>query len=120
MRKIVTIHLLSSKRVQSSRYIREDEVSLAMKKIHKLALSSKHINLTEIIINVTSTIVMRVGFGKRLTGKTGRLEKCLQDLDSFYQSLIDECLVNNENTNSHDQEDQDIVDILIQLKKDQV
>ncbi|PWA54029.1 hypothetical protein CTI12_AA428630 [Artemisia annua] len=161
MRKIVAIHLLSSKRVQSSRYIREEEVLHAMKKIHNLSLSSKHINLTEIMINVTSTIVMRVGFGKRyedgherreivrligelqamitdffvadlwpglpfaslidrLTGKTDRLEKCFQDLDSFYQRLIDEHLVNDENTNSHDQEDQDIIDILIQLKKDQV
>ncbi|GJZ28341.1 cytochrome P450 71A1-like protein [Tanacetum coccineum] len=161
MRKIFTIHLLSSKRVQSSRYIREDEVSLAMKKIHKLALSSKHINLTELMMNVTSTIVMRVGFGKtyedgherreivrllgelqsmitdffvadlwpglpfasfidRLTGKTDRLEKCFQDLDSFYQSLIDERL-NTQNTNSHhDKEEQDILDILLQLKKDQV
>ncbi|GKA49103.1 cytochrome P450 71A1-like protein [Tanacetum coccineum] len=130
MRKIFTIHLLSSKRVQSSRYIREDEVSLAMKKIHKLALSSKHINLTELMMNVTSTIVMRVGFGKTyeedmnegehwLTGKTDRLEKCFQDLDSFYQSLIDERL-NAQNANSHDQEDQDIMDILLQLKKDQV
>ncbi|PWA33878.1 cytochrome P450 [Artemisia annua] len=132
-----------------------------MKKIHKLALSSKHINLIEIMIYVTSTIVMRVGFGKRyedgherreivrllgnlqslitdffvadlwpglpfgslidrLTGKTDWLEKYFQDLGSFYQRLIDECLVNDENTNSHDQEDQDIIDILIQLKKDHV
>nr|GFA75164.1 cytochrome P450 71A1-like [Tanacetum cinerariifolium] len=138
----------------------KDEVALAMKKVHKLALSSKHINLTELMMNVTSTIVMRVGFGKRyedgherreivrllgelqsmitdffvadlwpglpfasfidrLTGKTNRLEKCFQDLDSFYQSLIDERL-SAQNAKSHNQEDQDIMDILLQLKKDQV
>ncbi|PWA46989.1 cytochrome P450 [Artemisia annua] len=109
--------------------------------------------------NVTSTIVMRVGFGKRyedghkrreilrlidelqsmitnffvedlwpglpfaglidkLTGKIDRLEKCFQDLDSFYQELIDERL-NAQNAKSC-KEDQDILDILIQLKKEQL
>ncbi|GKD46018.1 cytochrome P450 71A1-like protein, partial [Tanacetum coccineum] len=60
------------------------------------------------------------GLIDRLSGKTDRLEKCFQGLDSFYQSLIDEHLVNDESTNSHDQENQDIIDILIQLKKDKV
>ncbi|KAM0010553.1 putative cytochrome P450 [Helianthus debilis subsp. tardiflorus] len=65
MRKIFTTHLLSPKRIQSFRHIREDEVSHAMDKIHGLARSSKHVNLSEIAKSVTSTIVMRVGFGKR-------------------------------------------------------
>ncbi|KAI3726801.1 hypothetical protein L1987_66607 [Smallanthus sonchifolius] len=65
MRKIFTTHLLSPKRVQSFRHIREDEVSHAMNKIHELALSSKIVNLSEFAKSVTSTIMMRVGFGKR-------------------------------------------------------
>ncbi|PWA45353.1 cytochrome P450 [Artemisia annua] len=159
MRKIFTIHLSSPKRVLASRYIREDEISHAMKKINGLALSSENVNLSAIMKNVTSTIVMRVGFGKRyedgherreilrlidelqsmitnffvedlwpglpfaglidkLTGKIDRLEKCFQDLDSFYQELIDERL-NAQNAKSCE-EDQDILDILIQLKKEQL
>ncbi|KAI3759203.1 hypothetical protein L6452_06828 [Arctium lappa] len=158
MRKIITIHLLSAKRVQSSRYIREDEVSRSMKKIHGLALSSKHVNLSEITMSVMNTITMRVGFGKRyedalerkrilqligelqamittifvsdfwpglpfvglidkLMGKMDRLEKCFQDLDSFYQEQINEHL-NSQNSKPRE-EDQDFIDILIQLKKDQ-
>ncbi|KAI7731306.1 hypothetical protein M8C21_002582 [Ambrosia artemisiifolia] len=65
MRKIFTLHLFSPKRVQSFRYIREDEVSSAMKTIHDLALSSKPINLSEMMKNLTTTIMMQVTFGKR-------------------------------------------------------
>ncbi|GJV85780.1 cytochrome P450 71A1-like protein [Tanacetum coccineum] len=54
----------------------------------------------------------------KLTGKIDRLEKCFQDLDSFYQELIDERL-NTQNVKSCE-EDQDILDILIQLKKEQL
>ncbi|PWA59404.1 cytochrome P450 mono-oxygenase [Artemisia annua] len=50
---------------RSSRFIREDEVSLAMEKIHGLALSSKHVNLSEIAHIVMSNMVTRIGFGKR-------------------------------------------------------
>lgn len=59
-----------------------------------------------------------VGLIDSLTGKKERLEKCFQDLDSFYQELIDERL-DPQNLKSH-KEHEDIIDILIQLKKDQV
>ncbi|KAJ0916155.1 putative cytochrome P450 [Helianthus annuus] len=139
MRKIFVTHLLSPKRIQSTRYIREDEVSHAMSKIHGLTLSSKHVNLSEITKSVTSTIMMRVGFGKRFQDenerkkvlglldelqetivyrKTDRLEKCFQEFDLFYQQLIDEHL-NGRNIRSHEDED-DVVDILLRLMKDKL
>ncbi|KAK1433640.1 hypothetical protein QVD17_10554 [Tagetes erecta] len=65
MRKIFMVHLLGPKRVQSFRHIREDEVSRAMNKIRELALLSKTVNLSEMMKSVASTIMMRVGFGKR-------------------------------------------------------
>ncbi|XP_076902076.1 6,7,8-trihydroxycoumarin synthase-like [Bidens hawaiensis] len=74
MRKIFTTHLLSPKRIQSSRYIREDEVSRAMSTIHGLALSSNVINLSEIAKSVTCTIMMRVSFGKRCQDEHERKE----------------------------------------------
>ncbi|KAK1433638.1 hypothetical protein QVD17_10552 [Tagetes erecta] len=159
MRKIFSVYLFSPKRIQSSRYIREDEVSRAIKKIHGLALASKHVNLSAIAHIVMSSIVTRVGFGKRyedgdeskkilrllhelqatitnyflsdlwpgwifagwidrMMGKFYRLEKCFQGLDMFYQELIDEHL-HPQNAKSNEEE-QDLIDILIQLKKDQV
>ncbi|KAJ9567571.1 hypothetical protein OSB04_003537 [Centaurea solstitialis] len=160
MKKIITIHLLSAKRIRSSRNIREDEVSHSMKKIHGMALSSKQVNLSEISMSVMNTILMRVAFGKRyeedgherrrilrllgelqamvtsffvsdiwpglpfvglidkLMGNKDRLDKCFQDLDLFYQEQIDEHL--DPKNSKPDEEEQDIIDILIQLKKDQV
>lgn len=159
MRKIFMVHLLGPKRVQSYRYIREEEVSSAMKTIHGLALSSKQVNLSEITKSVASTIVMRVGFGKRyqdgherkevlrlllevqammanffvsdlwpglpfaglvdrLLGKTDRLERCFQYFDLFYQKLIDEH-INRKDQTSHEEEE-DFIDILLSLKKDQL
>ncbi|KAI3777474.1 hypothetical protein L1987_47274 [Smallanthus sonchifolius] len=161
MRKIFTLHLFSPKRVQSFKYIREDEVSSVMKTIHDLALSSKTVNLSEMMKKLTSNIMMRVSFGKRyqdghestkvfrllnklqaylvdlyvsdiwpglpfvglvdrLMGKMNRLEKCFQDLDSFYQQLIDERLVNNQKHKPYeeDKDEDDVIDILLQLVKD--
>ena len=65
MRKICVLHLFNSKRVQSFRYIREDEVLEMIKKISKFASASKLTNLSEILIPLTSTIICRVAFGKR-------------------------------------------------------
>ncbi|KAI7739785.1 hypothetical protein M8C21_033870, partial [Ambrosia artemisiifolia] len=159
MRRIFSVYLFSPKRIQSSRYIREDEVSRAVKKIHGLALLNKNVNLSVISHIVMSTIVTRVGFGKRyedgdeskeilrllhelqatitnyflsdlwpsskiaslidrMMGKFYRLEKCFSELDSFYQELIDEHL--HPQYSKSNEEDQDLIDILIQLKKDQV
>ncbi|KAK1433639.1 hypothetical protein QVD17_10553 [Tagetes erecta] len=88
MRKIFTTHLLSPKRVQSSRQIREDEVSSAMNTIRTLALSSAHVNLSEIAKSVTSTIMMRVGFGKRFQDGDERT-KVLRLFNDFQASIVD-------------------------------
>ncbi|KAK9054390.1 hypothetical protein SSX86_025468 [Deinandra increscens subsp. villosa] len=160
MRKIFSHHLFSPKRVQSLSYIREDEVERTMKMIHDLALSSKEVNLSEMIKNVTIDITVRVNFGKRyqevsglldeiqaclvdqhvsdiwpglpftrlvdrLLGKTDRLEKCFQELDSFYQQQIDERLNNDQKhklhqANEEEGDDDDVIDILLQLAKDEL
>ncbi|GFY86214.1 cytochrome P450, family 71, subfamily B, polypeptide 9 [Actinidia rufa] len=65
MRKICVLHLFSSKRVQSFRHIREDEVSQMIEKISNLAAASKLANLDEIVMSLTSIIICRVAFGKR-------------------------------------------------------
>ncbi|XP_076902061.1 6,7,8-trihydroxycoumarin synthase-like [Bidens hawaiensis] len=88
MRKIFVAHLLSPKRIQSSRYIREDEVSRAMSTIHGLALLSNNINLSEIAKSVTSTIMMRVSFGKRYQDGHER-EKVLGLLSELQETIVD-------------------------------
>ncbi|KAK9066626.1 hypothetical protein SSX86_013949 [Deinandra increscens subsp. villosa] len=87
MRKIFTTHLVSPYMIQSSRYIREDEVSRAMDKIKTLALSSKNVNLSKIAKSVTSTIMMRVSFGKRYQDEEER-KKVLQLLNKLQETIM--------------------------------
>ncbi|KAA3488920.1 cytochrome P450 71A1-like [Gossypium australe] len=47
------------------RPIREDEVGRLIGKIFKLAVDSKPVNLSEVMMWFSSTIICRVGFGKR-------------------------------------------------------
>ncbi|KAD4888843.1 hypothetical protein R6Q59_034264 [Mikania micrantha] len=59
-----------------------------------------------------------VGWVDRLSGKMKRLDKCFQYFDLLYQELIDEHL-NPKNTKSCE-EDEDFIDILLRLKREQL
>ncbi|KAK7320325.1 hypothetical protein VNO77_29702 [Canavalia gladiata] len=63
VRKICTIELLSQKRVQSFRSIREEEVSQLVKKI--CANEGSIFNLSQNIYSVTYGIAARIAFGKK-------------------------------------------------------
>ncbi|KAK8985412.1 hypothetical protein V6N11_068669 [Hibiscus sabdariffa] len=63
MNKLCVVHLFS--RAQQYRPIQEDEVARLMEKIGQLSVDSKPVNLSEAITCLTSTIICRVGFGKR-------------------------------------------------------
>ncbi|KAL1826302.1 hypothetical protein ACET3Z_004714 [Daucus carota] len=78
MRKIVTIHLFSSKRIQSFRSIREEEVFLMIKGISEKASSNEVLNLTQILVPLANTIVCRLAFGKKFDeASTKRFEVLL-------------------------------------------
>ncbi|KAJ9536449.1 hypothetical protein OSB04_un000357 [Centaurea solstitialis] len=152
MRKICTLHLLTTKRMLSFRADREEEVFLTINEIKSVAASSPEavVNLNETAMALTSRIICRMAFGKRLgretdrfhdlllecqavlanfyfrdhfplmgwvdhlNGSIARLEKNFNDMDVFYQELIDEHL-NPERSNKVQD---DIVDILLQLKNE--
>ncbi|XP_044512053.1 cytochrome P450 83B1-like [Mangifera indica] len=153
IRKICVVHLFNSNRVQQFRPIREDEVARLMEKITKSIAASKPINLTELMFSLTSTIICRVGFGKRyeeegiersrfqallnetqalfisfffsdyfpfmgwldkLTGMRRRLDDNFKAFDKFYQELIEEHLDPNKPENGQE----DIVDVLLQVRKE--
>ncbi|KAK2660685.1 hypothetical protein Ddye_007218 [Dipteronia dyeriana] len=64
MRKLCAVHLFNSNRVHQYRPIREEEVSLMIEKISKSVVACKPVNLSELMMSLTSTIICRVGFGK--------------------------------------------------------
>ncbi|MBA0638751.1 hypothetical protein Godav_021929, partial [Gossypium davidsonii] len=151
IRKLCVVHLFN--RVQQYRPIRDDEVGRLIGKIFKLSVDSKPVNLSEVMMCFSSTIICRVGFDKRydeggiersrylgllkesramlssfsfsdyfpfaswvdiFTGLLSRLEKTFKELDSFYQELIDEHL----DPNRLKPEEEDIIDVLLQLRED--
>lgn len=66
MRKISVLHLFSTKRVQSFRHVREDEVSTLIKEIQEEAAKNSVINLSEMVMSLTRSLICRICFGKRV------------------------------------------------------
>ncbi|KAI9071424.1 hypothetical protein K1719_046620 [Acacia pycnantha] len=75
LRKICTVELLTSKRVQSFKSIREEEVSMLMKDIDEY--EGCVMNLSKKISPVTNSIVARAAFGK----KTKNVEAILPTIE---------------------------------------
>ncbi|KAH0638197.1 hypothetical protein KY289_038112 [Solanum tuberosum] len=122
-RKICVLHLFSLKKVQSFSPIREDEVSRMIKKIYEQAVNSKITNLSNLMISLTSTIICRIAFGVRFDeeGHERKRFDCLlaeaqamSDLDEFYEELIEQ----HQNPNRAKSMEGDILDLLLQLKKE--
>uniref|UniRef100_M1BZ93 Cytochrome P450 n=1 Tax=Solanum tuberosum TaxID=4113 RepID=M1BZ93_SOLTU len=116
LRKICVGHLFTPKKVQSFIPIREDEVSRMIKEISQQAVTSRITNLSSILISLTTTIICRVAFGwiNNLSEKINILEKNFKDLDEFY-GLIEQHLSPNR---PKSMEEGDIIDLLLQLKKE--
>ncbi|GKV42123.1 hypothetical protein SLEP1_g49565 [Rubroshorea leprosula] len=75
IRKISSLHLFSPNRAKLFRPIREDEVSQMIDKVSKSCDASKPINLSEVMVYLTSSIICRVGFGKRCVDKGSEISK---------------------------------------------
>ncbi|XP_023756353.1 3-beta-hydroxylase [Lactuca sativa] len=83
VKSIAVLHLLSNKRVQSYRQVREDEVSLMIESIREAHESV--VNLSELLISLTNNVVCRVALGRTYDGKKfkGLLDRFLELLGSF-------------------------------------
>ncbi|CAN1824328.1 6,7,8-trihydroxycoumarin synthase [Linum perenne] len=83
MRKVSVVYLFNSNRVQSFRPIREEEVSNMLDSISSEAAAGggnrNPVDLTEYMMSLTSTIICRIAFGKRLEGEENKRFHDLSD-----------------------------------------
>ncbi|CAI9754382.1 unnamed protein product [Fraxinus pennsylvanica] len=78
VRSICVLQLLSNKRVQSFRPVREEETTLMVEKIRQSRASSSSINLTDLLVSLTNDIVCRVALGRKYcVGEEGKTFKWL-------------------------------------------
>ncbi|XP_047959799.1 cytochrome P450 71A6-like [Salvia hispanica] len=68
VRSVCVLQLLSNKRVQSYRRVREEETSLLLRKI---ASSQNQTNLSEAFQKLTNDVVCRIALGKKYSGGDG-------------------------------------------------
>nr|KJB73273.1 hypothetical protein B456_011G225100 [Gossypium raimondii] len=83
MRKLCVVHLFS--RVQKYRPIREDEVGRLIVKISQLSVDSKPVNLSEAMMCLSSSIICRIGFGKRYddAAERSRFHELLKETEAM-------------------------------------
>ncbi|XP_060670942.1 cytochrome P450 736A117-like [Ziziphus jujuba] len=80
-KSISVLHLLSNKRVQSFRVVREEETTSMLEKIEKCCSSSSSLNLSQVFTKLTNDVVCRVALGRKYNdGEDGKkFKKLLED-----------------------------------------
>ncbi|PIM99258.1 Cytochrome P450 CYP2 subfamily [Handroanthus impetiginosus] len=76
VRSICVLQLLSNKKVQSYRHVREQETSIMIEKIRQMGSSLLVVNLSDMFVSVSNDIVCRVALGRKY-GEDGKFKKFL-------------------------------------------
>ncbi|XP_071722984.1 cytochrome P450 71B34-like [Rutidosis leptorrhynchoides] len=133
MRKFCVLELLSLKRVQSFRFIREEEVEFMIDSISEAAFGKSFREGggldNDRFQNVVHDALEMLGsfsaadffpyFGwivDRISGLYKRRERCFRDLDAFYHKLIHDHL-NSRTSNTKKLKDYDTLDIMLEFHK---
>ncbi|OVA20569.1 Cytochrome P450 [Macleaya cordata] len=152
VRRICVLELLSIKRVQSFRFVREEEVAKVIDKISSSSSVEETINLSELLFSLSNKIISRCSLGDNykkeytnrfaellkeadclmrgfsfgdffpllgwidvLNGFTAKLRRTSQELDTFFDQVIDDHLLSKSHVD--DDEDQDdkknFIDLLL-------
>ncbi|KAF8378206.1 hypothetical protein HHK36_029544 [Tetracentron sinense] len=72
VRRICVLDLLSVKKVQSLKYVREEEVAVMIENISRSCASGATINLSEILLAISNNIVCRSVLGRKYEEKEGK------------------------------------------------
>ncbi|XP_061349460.1 cytochrome P450 736A117-like [Gastrolobium bilobum] len=86
IRSLIVLNLLSNKKVQSFRRVREEETARMMENIKECSSSSLLVNLSNLCSSLTNDIVCRVAMGKRY--REGELGKKFQQLLLEFGELL--------------------------------
>ncbi|XP_060669658.1 cytochrome P450 71B37-like [Ziziphus jujuba] len=96
MRKVCVLELFSVRRVQSYRFIREEEVESLMNFISKSSTSSTPVNLTEKLFALTASVIFKIAFGKTFQGSdfdNHRFHEVVTETEAMMGScLASECI----------------------------
>ncbi|XP_076881650.1 cytochrome P450 71A2-like [Bidens hawaiensis] len=144
VKSIFVLHLLSNKRVQSYRKVREDEVAQMIKNIQRA--NESVINLSELLISLANNLICRVALGRTYEGTEvenildGIKKLSERSVGTYIPSLawvdrltglhreadelakeIDEfyeaAIVEHENKKGFHVESEDFIDILLQIQR---
>ncbi|KAE8695220.1 Cytochrome P450 71A21 [Hibiscus syriacus] len=80
MRSIRVLNLLSNKRVQSYRAIREEETALAVKNVQKSSSSGLLVNLSDLFLMTMNNVICRIYLGRKYSEDTKKFKKILREL----------------------------------------
>jgi len=147
LRKICTLQLLSAKRVQSFRYLREEEVSNLIKSIS--ASEGSVVNLSHKIFSMTSAITTRAAFGKRnkhqqefksaikeiakllggfciadvfpsikMLRTVSRAKTKFEKLHKEIDMILQDIIDDHKNIHNEESKDEDLVDALIKIQQE--
>lgn len=84
-RKLCATHLLSLTRVQSFKYIREEEVSAFIESIKSTSSRHNVVNLSKKILELTNFIICRATLGKKIGYKKGEDDELLLLLNQLME-----------------------------------
>ncbi|XP_043706124.1 cytochrome P450 71A1-like [Telopea speciosissima] len=88
MRKICVHDLLSLTRVQSYKYIREEVVSIMLKKIFCACEEGTTINITDLLLAVSNNLICRVTLGRNFQGgeneKNNKLWRLTREVSALF------------------------------------
>ncbi|XP_022137679.1 cytochrome P450 71A1-like [Momordica charantia] len=76
-RKFCVMELLSAKRVESFQHVRDEEVALLVKRVHKACIedndsSSSSVNLNRLLLSTSNNIVSRCVLGEKFEDENGK------------------------------------------------
>uniref|UniRef100_A0A0E0L4M9 Cytochrome P450 n=1 Tax=Oryza punctata TaxID=4537 RepID=A0A0E0L4M9_ORYPU len=92
LRRVAVVHLLSARRVDSFRALREEEVASFVNRIRAASVrgcgGGGVVNLTELIVGLTNAVVSRAAFGKELGGvEPAKVRETMGELADLLETI---------------------------------